>query len=84
MKFRPTIIMLIIGIILFITGISLISIGANSELPVFENKSQERQGNVSAYKNDGTMIAAGVGMTVAGLGLTVAGGFYTWRKREQH
>ena len=81
-KLRPTIIILIIGIIVFITGISLISIGATTELPVFDNKSQERQGNVSVYKNDSTMIVAGVSMTVIGLGLTIAGGLYTWRKRE--
>ena len=81
-KFKPTVIMLIIGIIVFITGISLISIGATTELPVFENKSQERQGNISAYKNDGTMIAVGTSMTVVGLGLIIVGGLYYWRKRE--
>ena len=81
MKLRPAVVMLIIGIIVFITGISLISIGASTELPVFESKMQERQGNASAYKTDGAMIATGIGVTVAGLGLTVAGGLYTWRKR---
>lgn len=77
MKFRPMVILLISGIIVLITGIILISIGASTELPVFNNKSQERQGNVSAYKNDSTMIAAGASMTVIGLGLTIAGGLYT-------
>lgn len=82
MKIRPTVLMLIIGIILFLTGISLISIGAGTDLPVFDSKSQERQGNVSAHKTDSAMIAAGIGVTVVGLGLTVAGGLYTWRKRN--
>ena len=80
MNRRLAVLMLIIGIIVFITGISLISIGATTELPVFESRTQERQGNISAHKADGAMIATGIGMTVAGLGLTVAGGVYSWRK----
>jgi hypothetical protein len=80
-KLRPTIVVLIIGIIAFIIGVSLISIGASDELPVFESKNQERQGSIVAYKADSTMIAVGIVVTVAGLGLTLAGGFYTWRNR---
>jgi hypothetical protein len=81
MKFKPAVLVMIIGIVAFVIGVSLISVGASTELPVFESKNQERQGNISAYKTDGAMIAAGIGVTVVGLGLTVAGGFYTWRKR---
>jgi hypothetical protein len=82
MRFRPTVIMLIIGIIVFITGISLISVGANTELPVDESRMQERQGNASVLSTNGGMIAAGISATVVGLGLALAGGILTWRKRN--
>jgi hypothetical protein len=82
MKFKPMVIMLIIGIIVFITGISLISIGANSELPVNDSRMQERQGNASVLTINGGMIAAGISLTVVGLGLATAGGLFTWRKRN--
>ena len=82
MKLRPTIIMLIIGIIVFITGISLISIGASTELPVNESRMQERQGNASVLSTNSGMIAAGISATVVGLGLALAGGLLTWRKHN--
>jgi len=82
MKFRPTVITLIIGIIVFITGIILISIGATTELPVNESRMQERQGNASMLTTNSGMIASGISATVVGLGLAVAGGLLTWRKRK--
>ena len=82
MKLRPTVIILIIGIIVFITGISLISIGASTELPVNESRMQERQGNASVLSTNDGMIAAGISATVVGLGLALAGGLLTWRKHN--
>jgi hypothetical protein len=81
-KSRPTVVMFIIGIIVFITGISLISIGATTELPVNDSRMQERQGNASVLTANGGMIAAGISATVVGLGLAMAGGLFTWRKRN--
>jgi hypothetical protein len=74
--------MLIIGILVFITGISLISIGATNELPVNESRMQERQGNASVLSTNGGMIATGISATVIGLGLALAGGILTWHKRN--
>lgn len=74
--------MLIIGIIVFVAGIILISIGTNTELPVNESRMQERQGNASALTTNGGMIAAGISATVVGSGLAVGGGLLTWRKRN--
>ena len=82
MKFRPTVIMLIIGIIVFITGISLRSIGATTELSVNDSRMQERQGNASVLTANCGMIAAGICVTVVGLGLTATGGLLIRRKRN--
>jgi hypothetical protein len=82
MKFRPTVIMLIIGIVVFITGTSLISIGVTTKLPVNDSRMQERQGNASVLTTNGGMIGAGISVTVVGLGLATAGGLLTWRKRN--
>lgn len=81
-KFRPTVVMLIIRIIVFITGISLISIGATTELPVNDSRMQERQGNALVLTTNCGMIAAGISVTVVDLGLATVGGLLTWRKRN--